>query len=155
MFENINSTHVLLFVGVIAIIIFASMYFSSSNKKEVRHVPPNRNANQPNQREIRPVDSAPRNFTLYNFFSPDCGWCKRFMPDWNKLSGNFDDIPDLALKPIDASLPQNGDLVFYYNIKAFPTIILTTPDRNIEYEGDRSVGDIDNFVRKTIAEYKK
>jgi len=77
------------------------------------------------------------------------------MPDWNKLANNFEDIPDLSLKPIDTSLPENGDLTFYYNIKAFPTLILVTPDRHIEYDGNRTVPDINNFVRGVISEYNK
>ena len=47
---------------------------------------------------------------------------------------------------------KNENLAFYYNISAYPTIILVTPNRNIEYSGDRTVEDLQQFVIKHINE---
>uniref|UniRef100_A0A6C0CC89 Thioredoxin domain-containing protein n=1 Tax=viral metagenome TaxID=1070528 RepID=A0A6C0CC89_9ZZZZ len=151
MFDNISNTQILLFIVVIAVILFASMYFSN-NKKELMHKLPSKTGCAPKQYNKR-ADNGPKNFTLYNFYNPDCVWCKRFMPDWNKLVNDLEDVQDLSLKPIDSSKSENGDLTFYYNIKAFPTVILATPDRHIEYDGNRTSADINKFVRNVITEY--
>ena len=148
MFDNKQILIGLLIIGVI----FAVMYFSNSSQtvqtmQQVRHSPPVQSP------PIHSSGSSASKFTLYNFYGPRCGWSQKFMPDCAKLVQSFGDIPDISLKAIDATLPENENLAFYYNITGYPTIILVTPDRNIEYSGDRSPADLEHFVKSVMATY--
>ena len=161
MFDNLSSNQILMIVVVIVGIIFAVMYFTKPK------ITPNRNP-YPKKRTYNTItQTAPQEknksndeqnrFTLYNFYSPKCGWSVKFMPDWNKvanqLNNSSEQSSDISVKSIDVTKPENENLAFYYNITAYPTIILTTPNRNIEYSGDRSPNDLINFVKTTMAEY--
>lgn len=91
-------------------------------------------------------------FTLYNFYNPGCGWCKKFMPVWNEIKNKMSNNPNLLIKSINTALPENENLVFYYNITGYPTVIMTTQIRHIEYEGDRSFDDLSKFINSIINE---
>lgn len=99
------------------------------------------------------MNKGPVPFTLYNFYSPRCMYSVEFMPVWNSVAKNLSGISSLSVRAVDATLPKNEDLAFYYNISAYPTIILVTPNRNIEYSGNRAVEDLQQFVVKHINEY--
>ena len=92
-------------------------------------------------------------FVLYNFYSPNCGHCKNFTPAWNEVADKLKGITGISVRAIDASKPENENLAFYYNITGYPTVILVTPDKNIEYSGDRSANDLHQFVVTNINQY--
>lgn len=85
-------------------------------------------------------------FVLYYFHSPGCGHCKNFNPAWELLQQKLNGSGGVSAKSIDTTKPENENLAFYYNVSAVPTIILITPDRNVEYSGNRSPDDLYNFV---------
>jgi hypothetical protein len=95
-------------------------------------------------------------FILYCFHHPECGACKRLAPNWDKASdyirkrwpGTVD------ARAYSASEPNNDDLLFYYNIDSYPTIILATPDYNVYYQGNRSPEDLVNFTERHIRKYQ-
>jgi thiol-disulfide isomerase/thioredoxin len=92
-------------------------------------------------------------FTLYYFYRPTCPYCKQFEPIWKEIVNHFKNINGISLRAVDSTLPQNENLSFYYNITSVPTIILVTPEKNIEYEGNRSSNDLYNFVISHINDY--
>lgn len=87
---------------------------------------------------------------LYYFYSPHCGYCKMFKPVWDKVSKDITHGHGVRTIAIDATDPANNDIAFYYNINAYPTIILVTPNKNYEYTGNRSYEDIERFVSNAI-----
>lgn len=90
------------------------------------------------------TESFHQNASLYYFYSPRCGHCQNFMSEWQRTEQKLS--PRLNLKKIDATQKENEDLTFYYNVDAFPTIILITPNKNIEYQGERNADAIEAFV---------
>jgi len=97
----------------------------------------------------------PKPFTLYNFYSPNCGASMNFIPIWNNLAKRLHNLGIIDVKAVDATLCQNENLAFYYNIKEYPTIILVTPNRNIEYSGNTANSeDIYKFVLNVLNEYR-
>ena len=77
--------------------------------------------------------------TIYIFFAPWCGHCMK-----NKK--NFEDSVeqgDGLIVLVDATLPENSDLVDKYNITGFPTIIKAD---GTKYSGDRDTKSILDFA---------
>lgn len=91
-----------------------------------------------------------RPYKLYYFYSPHCMHCRNFDPVWDSLQNELRKFNNLSVYKIDGTNPNNTNLVFYYGISGFPTIILEGPNKNIEYTGDRSLDDLYNFVTRNI-----
>ncbi|AEX61580.1 thioredoxin domain-containing protein [Megavirus courdo7] len=108
---------------------------------------------------INPVntESQPSNtqdpFMLYYFHAPSCVHCRNFNPAWEMLRERLAGSRGISTAKVDATKPENENLVFYYNVSAFPTIILITPDQNVEYNGNRTPDDLHNFVVAHINEH--
>ena len=81
------------------------------------------------------------NKTLVLIKADWCGHCKAFKSTWEQLPAN---IPNVNFKILDSE--SNPDEIKKYNIKGYPTIILETGDKKIEYNGSRTVKDIKQFV---------
>ena len=58
-----------------------------------------------------------------------------------------------ATREIDGSLNSNANLMFYYNVTKYPTVILVMPKRNVEYVGDRSGQNLYQFVERSISDH--
>jgi len=110
--------------------------------------------NQPNQPN-QPIQSESKfntPFTLYYFYNPGCGYCIQFESTWTALKQKLSGIHELSMIAVNASISQNDNLVFYYNIRGYPTIILSTPSKNVEYTGSRELNDLVEFVASHIKE---
>ena len=92
-------------------------------------------------------------FILYYFYNPNCGACKKFSPTWNEVANKLKNAPGISVRAIDNTKPENERLSFYYNITRTPTIIFVTPNKNIEYSGERTADDIYNFIITNLNEY--
>lgn len=82
-------------------------------------------------------------FMLYYFYHPSCGYCQQFNPVWDELSKKYHSS---NLRKIDATDSANENLTFYYNVTAYPTIILVSGNKNKRYSGNRSIDDIQKFI---------
>lgn len=169
MFQNLTGKQILLIIIVIIVILWLIYYFVNRSAMSTEYMTnqqiPQGGCNQPSQAMKQKIHAMAQSqmaqkdckqevpFTLYNFYSPDCGWCKKFMPVWDELANGLQGIGALAIKKVDVTKPENENLAFYYNVSAYPTIILVTPNRNMEYTGDRTAKDLGNFVLKHINEY--
>ncbi|AAV50709.1 thioredoxin domain-containing protein [Acanthamoeba castellanii mimivirus] len=115
---------------------------------------------QPHQNDIDPAwqttyspnntDNQNQQYVLYYFNNPSCPHCKNFSSTWDMLKNNFRSINNLSLKEISTDKQENEHLVFYYNIRRVPTIILVTPDKNLEYSGNKSLEDLTQFIRSNM-----
>jgi thiol-disulfide isomerase/thioredoxin len=77
------------------------------------------------------------------FKSEQCGHCKNFKPNWNDLQTKH---PDVATYQTFDS--QNNNLKFAANnINGVPTILKTYNNETTEYQGDRSVDDLVNWIQ--------
>ena len=82
------------------------------------------------------------------FYAPWCGWCKKMLPDYNKLASHFKDLSSkLKIMKIDATAYQ----VQHENVKiyGFPLVhYFKAGDKQnpVEYKGNRSFDDLVNYV---------
>jgi len=127
---NLNIGQLIILIIAIILIIWI-LYMYSKPSKCVSHLEKYETISQKNK--------------VYYFYSPFCIHCKKFTATWNELVKN---IKDFEFNAIDATLKENQNLAFYYNVNKFPTIILALPNKTIEYSGDRSYNDILNFINK-------
>ncbi len=79
----------------------------------------------------------------------------KIFPVWNDVADKLKGIDGISVEAIDATKSENENLAFYYNIQKYPTVILVTPDKNIEYSGNRTSSDLYRFVVSNIASYAK
>jgi hypothetical protein len=88
----------------------------------------------------------PKPYTLYYFYMDGCGHCDRFNPEWEKLP-----VSEIY-KPVKINMNDGAsgtDKAKLYNVKGAPTLILisNTNDKEFyEYNGNRTIEDINNFV---------
>ena len=92
-------------------------------------------------------------FKLHYFYNPNCGPCKEFTPIWNEVVAKLKNVKGINVKAIDVTMPKNESFSFYYNVNNTPTVILVTPDRNIEYTGANDVNEFHDFIYNNIKEY--
>lgn len=77
--------------------------------------------------------------TLLYFYMPECGHCKKFTPEWEKIQPLVDkERASLRLNKVDGTDDANKDLVRQHNVTGFPTIILEVGSDSFEYKGDRT-----------------
>jgi len=148
----VSPNTVLLIVLTILVIfgIYKLFFDNGSNNKKTTKT--NATIREASDKKTGDTPKPNAKLTLYGFFHPSCGYCTQFKPIWEKIKNFWDNNPDVVLKTIDASLPESENLIFYYNVRGYPTLILTTPDQNIEYEEDRTMDKINNFINKHLTQ---
>lgn len=109
----------------------------------------NQNGNEPINSTNDPYKIQNSSFTVYYFYSPKCGWCQKFTPTWNNIVTNMNNNNDIKFLAINAEDSNNENLMFYHNVNKFPSIIVVTPNKNIEYSGNRSYNDLYEFIIKS------
>lgn len=76
---------------------------------------------------------------LMYFYMPECGHCKKFNPEWEKLQSSVDaERVPMKLNKIDGTDDANKDLVKQYNVNGFPTLILEIGSTPYIYDGERT-----------------
>lgn len=85
-------------------------------------------------------------YTLFNFYSPHCPYSRQFNVTWEQLSHKLSSIPDLNMRAVDASDPENENLAFYYGVEGFPTIMFVGPTKKEKYVGSRDIDSVTQYV---------
>ncbi|KAG5684013.1 hypothetical protein PVAND_013266 [Polypedilum vanderplanki] len=87
--------------------------------------------------------------TFIKFFAPWCGHCKRMIPAWHELAKKFINDSKIKIAKVDCTLAENRDLCSAQDVNGFPTIfIYRNGEKVTEYNGDRSLEDMYDFVKK-------
>jgi thiol-disulfide isomerase/thioredoxin len=81
-------------------------------------------------------------FTL--FYAPWCGYCKKAMPEFNKLMEN----PPNNVVINKVNCDDNPDKRDEYNIKSFPTYILESNGNRTVYEGERTSNAMTSYLKQ-------
>lgn len=142
MFMNLTRNQII----IIVIIIAAILYYIYSRKMRTSET----TKQDASEKQSNAAVSGQKPFTFYNFYNPGCGWCKKLAPTWAQLSAKYKDHAKLNVVAIDASKPENEQIAFYYNVTSYPTLIMVTPNRNVQYTGDRSMADLEDFIKQMM-----
>lgn len=82
--------------------------------------------------------------TLVLFHADWCGYCKRFMPTWNKAKSELQNN-NVVLRDFEAD--ENPDIMEENNVSGYPTLKLFKPNgKVVNYEGDRSLSNLGDFI---------
>ena len=78
-----------------------------------------------------------------------CGWCVRFMPDWDafasKYSATFAEV-NLTVRKIEAS--DRAAAKYKEHVSGYPTVLLVKPDNTvIKFDGERTADGLVRFVQ--------
>jgi thiol-disulfide isomerase/thioredoxin len=71
-----------------------------------------------------------------------CGHCKHFKPTWDKVS----EVYNKKFNFITYDADKETDKFKEYKVDAFPTVIVKNGSNIIPYDGDRTIGDLNDFL---------
>jgi protein disulfide-isomerase-like protein len=132
---------VLLVVIAIAVIIYMSYSYNSHS-----HVVNSSGSNSlvdtvpiENSDSEEPAAQASQSAQAVLFYAPWCGHCKSILPVWDNLSKRYPHM-------VKVNCDEQPDVAKEHSIKGFPTIKLFINDQVYEYQGDRSLEDIEKFI---------
>ena len=66
-------------------------------------------------------------FVVVDFYMPACGWCQKFMPEWNQVVEDISKAANGEVKFIKIDGTVNRQLAQRYDVQSFPTFIIITP----------------------------
>jgi thiol-disulfide isomerase/thioredoxin len=82
--------------------------------------------------------------TLYLFKAEWCPHCVNFKDTWNFLQKDMKGKVNFIAYDAD----KDKDIIKKYNVEGFPTLMLKTKDKVIEYVGERNIDGIRQFVKE-------
>lgn len=87
-------------------------------------------------------------YVLLEAYAPWCGHCKKLEPIFTELAQKVQSNPEIVIAKMDATENEHPLMP----VTGFPTLRLFKPnDTNpIDYTGDRSLGDLLNFIEQHI-----
>jgi len=83
---------------------------------------------------------------LYLFKAEWCGHCKSFKNDWTKLQNDTELKNKINFITMDSEINKNE--IKEWNVEGYPTIILKSGDKAVEYNGPRNIDNIKEFISK-------
>jgi thiol-disulfide isomerase/thioredoxin len=89
--------------------------------------------------------SAKSSDTTLNLFKADwCMHCVSFKPTWEALQKNKEF--NIKYKTYDAELHKND--IEKWDIRGFPTLILQTGNKSVEFVGQKTMDNISKFIKQ-------
>uniref|UniRef100_U5ER38 Putative pretaporter n=1 Tax=Corethrella appendiculata TaxID=1370023 RepID=U5ER38_9DIPT len=90
--------------------------------------------------------------TCVKFYAPWCGHCKRLAPTWEQLAQKFIGHNVVKIGKVDCTLENNKELCTEQEVNGFPTVFIYKNGEKVsEYNGNRSLDDLYNFVSKHVS----
>jgi thiol-disulfide isomerase/thioredoxin len=81
---------------------------------------------------------------LYLFKAEWCGHCVNFKSTWSQLQKEMKDHVEFVTFDAD----NHKDEIKKYNIQGFPTLILHSGDKAVEYNGQRDIDSLKDFIKE-------
>jgi hypothetical protein len=95
---------------------------------------------------------------LIYFFMDGCGWCERFLPQWNIIKEKIDsnDLKNIKAYQFERSELKSNERALkiqnHVEVNGFPTIVVKINDEYYKYEGNRTISDILKFIKSKLTE---
>lgn len=71
-----------------------------------------------------------------------CGHCKKFKPTWNEFKKKYNKVCDIREVNADSDKKVAQNL----QIRGYPTIMMLKDGKKINYQGPRTMEDLEKFV---------
>jgi thiol-disulfide isomerase/thioredoxin len=81
--------------------------------------------------------------TVILFKADWCGHCKNFKPTWDKISEIYNKKFNFVIYDADKQREKFQE----YKVDAFPTVLVKKGNNVMNYDGDRSFDDLNNFIQ--------
>jgi hypothetical protein len=92
-------------------------------------------------------------FTLY--YMNGCPHCETILPEYKKFAAAGQVVLNgktTKIRMLEQGDPNAASELEAHNVKGFPTFVLSTADgKNLEYQGDRTVPAISQFITKNAS----
>lgn len=83
-----------------------------------------------------------------------CPHCVALTPTWGKLTEKVGDLQDHNVHVAKVECTENENLCGSQNVRGYPSIFVFHDGKRVdEYQGDRSLPDLERFVRNQAAKY--
>ncbi|VDD83868.1 unnamed protein product [Mesocestoides corti] len=123
------------------IIVCLAASFSRGEDSTVKELDP------PSLAQLKPLSKVSNDTWLILFYAPWCPFSKKFAPIFDEAAKTLPGIhPQLHLVKIDASTHIKN--LMGYRISSYPTVMYLTNGQEHEYEGEQTVQDINDFIKK-------
>ncbi|EDW06703.1 thioredoxin domain-containing protein 5 homolog [Drosophila mojavensis] len=82
------------------------------------------------------------------FYAPWCGHCQKLQPTWEQLAT---ETVGIVIAKVDCTSPDNKEICVDQQVEGYPTLFLyKNGKRQNEYEGSRSLPELQAYVKKFI-----
>jgi len=114
------------------------IYYQKYQKYKIKYL----NAKKINQTG----GSSNKAIDLYFFKADWCGHCKNFRETWNALADKFND----KINFISYDSDKDQKKIKEWRVEGFPTLIYRKGTTATEYNGDRDINSLINFIKNEI-----
>lgn len=86
------------------------------------------------------------------FYAPWCGHCQKLQPTWEQLATESDSSESsIVVAKVDCTSPENKQICIDQQVEGYPTLFLyKNGKRQSEYEGSRSLPELQAYIKKFI-----
>lgn len=140
----------LIIILIIIIISFTSRSLSSSesfnNKVIERYTNKSLDSNIVTDSErLKPEENE---IMIVKFYAPWCGYCKKLVPDWNKLEQGYHKkrVNGKVIYVLKVNCDEYPKIGESYQVQGYPTIKILTNSGDKDYEGPRNVSGMEKFL---------
>ena len=89
------------------------------------------------------------------FVAENCGWCKKFKPNYVEAAKKLDNLPGVNLHTLHVNSQKKMEICKVFNVRGFPTLLCVYKDRVLsEYKGDRTPDNIVEWVNSLVSSNK-
>lgn len=90
--------------------------------------------------------------TFVKFYAPWCGHCQKLQPTWEQLATEtLTSEANIVIAKVDCTSPENKQICIDQQVEGYPTLFLyKNGKRQNEYEGSRSLPELQSYVKKFI-----
>ena len=97
------------------------------------------------EKDIQSINNKLENGKWFVLYHADwCGWCKKMMPDWEKLESKYNGNKNINLAKINSDQVKNVNIASNDEIRGYPTIKLYINGKSQDYQGERNT---ESFVQ--------
>ncbi|KAH8298590.1 hypothetical protein KR018_002356 [Drosophila ironensis] len=87
------------------------------------------------------------------FYAPWCGHCQKLQPTWEQLATEtHQSLDGVHIAKVDCTAPENKQICIDQQVEGYPTLFLyKNGQRQNEYEGSRSLPELQSYLKKFLA----